>query len=203
MTQTLDSPSLRRDSGTVSRSLGLRQSTATTTESVRSLESQQGLEEQFHQVLFGQESSSLEQRHLGGSHSEALMAARSPLTSTISSLSMEFLRRAALDDILSTFTVRLVELHRMRMTEGDMERLDLDAVRSAVRFLVLADVHQQPQVFALADGGLSMCWNLPSSCITIEFDSDGDQIALTRDTTGRRAGTLEQEFHHIVAALRA
>jgi hypothetical protein len=99
--------------------------------------------------------------------------------------------------------VRAVDLEKLRSLSGEVNRLlelsedwdgrggeplDLQVVRSAVPIVGdLAILTSVPvELFACPDGGLQAEWHLGQADIEIEFDVDGDVVALVRDQSGDR-----------------
>ena len=203
MTQVLDRAKLMNTSGTLSQPAVLERRTIAVSETLQVAQSSRELEEQFYNVLFGEDWAHRRAVTSSFVQSDALLAAPLRSAPSIATLSSSGRRQAHFEDVLTGFVLRLMKLYRMRLSEPDMAELNLSAIRSAVRFLVIGNVGREPRVFALADGGLSMRWDLPTCSITIEFDSDGDNIALIRDAAGRNSGTLEDKFSVITARLRA
>lgn len=68
------------------------------------------------------------------------------------------------------------------------EPVDLEIVRTAVPLIgSLAISTVAPvELFALPDGGLQAEWHLGNADVEIEFDVDGDVVALVRDQSGDR-----------------
>lgn len=85
----------------------------------------------------------------------------------------------------------------------DAEPIDPEVMHAVVGYLasISSSVDRAPKFYPLADGGISLQWNLLRGIAVIEFDTEGDQTVLIRNGGGRRTGTLEVMKDEIAGAV--
>lgn len=127
----------------------------------------------------------------------ALMVAPLRYSSSAASIdrnSEEWLR--GIVDFLSAVTVRLRRLYESsRDPNEQIDPIERDVLRSVIEYLArMATTSRirQPKMFPLADGGISLQWRLPDGVAVVEFDADGDRIAMIRTSGSRRSGPLDR-----------